>query len=152
MIFIVKTFKTLQYPFFGMFLVFVAVQWFLPLAEVPGNPCDIMTAIATKLAGPDFPQGKIFGAGTCLDTSRFQSLIAHAMDLDPRNVHGYIIGEHGDSSIPVWSSVRVGALPLLDPGQEPDETLQKIHKKVIDSAYEVGYGWVCGGLWWEILQ
>lgn len=116
---------------------------------IVSNPCDIMTAIATKLAGPDFPQGKIFGAGTCLDTSRFQTLIAHAMDLDPRNVHGYIIGEHGDSSIPVWSSVRVGALPLLEPGQEPDETLQKIHKKVIDSAYEVislkGYtNWAIG--------
>eukprot|EP00435_Cladocopium_sp_Y103_P034008 s272_g8.t1 len=116
---------------------------------IVSNPCDIMTAIATKLAGPDFPQGKIFGAGTCLDTSRFQTLIAQSMDLDPRNVHGYIIGEHGDSSIPVWSSVRVGALPLLDPGQEPDETLQKIHKKVVDSAYEVislkGYtNWAIG--------
>ncbi|CAB9518107.1 L-lactate dehydrogenase B chain (Fragment) (Partial), partial [Seminavis robusta] len=68
---------------------------------------------------------------------------------DPRNVHGYIIGEHGDSSIPVWSSVRVGALPLLDPGQEPDDTLKAIHKAVVDSAYDVinlkGYtNWAIG--------
>lgn len=56
---------------------------------------------------------------------------------DPRNVHGYIIGEHGDSSIPVWSSVRVGALPLLDPGQEADDTLKAIHKAVVDSAMDV---------------
>ncbi|OLQ04690.1 L-lactate dehydrogenase B chain [Symbiodinium microadriaticum] len=116
---------------------------------IVSNPCDIMTAIAAKLAGPDFPQGKVFGAGTCLDTSRFQTLIAQTMDLDPKNVHGYIIGEHGDSSIPVWSSVRVGALPLLEPGEEPNETLQKIHKNVVNSAYDIislkGYtNWAIG--------
>jgi len=48
---------------------------------VVSNPCDIMTAIAAKIAGPDFPQGKIFGAGTCLDSSRFQCFIASSMDL-----------------------------------------------------------------------
>lgn len=116
---------------------------------VVSNPCDIMTAIAAKLAGPTFPQGKIFGAGTCLDSSRFQTLIAESMDLSPRNVHGYIIGEHGDSSIPVWSSVRVGALPLLEPGEEPDDTLKAIHKAVVDAAYTVinlkGYtNWAIG--------
>lgn len=116
---------------------------------IVSNPCDIMTAIAAKIAGPDYPQGKIFGAGTCLDSSRFQTLIAESMDLDPKNVHGYIIGEHGDSSIPVWSSVRVGALPLLDPGQEADETLNALHKAVVDSAYDVinlkGYtNWAIG--------
>ena len=113
------------------------------------NPCDIMTAIAAKIAGPDFPQGKVFGAGTCLDSSRLQTFIAQSMDLDPRNVHGYIIGEHGDSSIPVWSSVRVGALPLLKPGQEPDEILLDIHKAVVNCAYDVinlkGYtNWAIG--------
>mmetsp|Transcript_63450 Transcript_63450/g.148622 ORF Transcript_63450/g.148622 Transcript_63450/m.148622 type:complete len:375 (-) Transcript_63450:416-1540(-) len=116
---------------------------------IVSNPCDIMTAIAAKLAGPDFPQGKVFGAGTCLDTSRFQTLIAQSMDLDPKNVHGYIIGEHGDSSIPVWSSVRVGALPLLEPGEEPNDTLKKIHKSVVNSAYDIislkGYtNWAIG--------
>ena len=48
---------------------------------IASNPCDIMTAIAAKIAGPDFPQGKIFGAGTCLDSSRFRMLIANSMDL-----------------------------------------------------------------------
>jgi L-lactate dehydrogenase len=66
---------------------------------IVSNPCDIMTAIAAKIAGPSFKQGKVFGAGTCLDSSRFQTLIASSMDLDPKNVHGYIIGEHGDSSV-----------------------------------------------------
>jgi len=48
---------------------------------IASNPCDIMTAIAAKIAGPTFPQGKIFGAGTCLDSSRFRMLIANSMDL-----------------------------------------------------------------------
>lgn len=116
---------------------------------IASNPCDIMTAIASKIAGPSFPQGKIFGTGTCLDSSRFRTIIADSMDLDPNSIHGYIIGEHGDSSIPVWSSVRVGALPLLRPGQEPCDTLQAIHKAVVDSAYDVinlkGYtNWAIG--------
>jgi len=113
------------------------------------NPCDIMTAIASKIAGPSFPQGKIFGTGTCLDSSRFQTIIATSMDLDPNSIHGYIIGEHGDSSIPVWSSVRIGAIPLLQPGQEPSDTLKAVHKTVVDSAYDVidlkGYtNWAIG--------
>ena len=71
------------------------------------------------------------------------------MDLDPNSIHGYIIGEHGDSSIPVWSSVRIGANPLLKPGEEPSETLKAVHKAVVDSAYDVinlkGYtNWAIG--------
>lgn len=113
------------------------------------NPCDIMTAVASKIAGPSFPQGKIFGTGTNLDSSRFQTLIANSMGLDPNSIHGYIIGEHGDSSIPVWSSVRIGALPLLPAGEEPDETLNAVHKAVVDAAYDVinlkGYtNWAIG--------
>ena len=59
------------------------------------NPCDIMTAVAAKIAGPSVPPGRIFGSGTCLDTSRLRSLIGNALKVDTRNVHGYIIGEHG---------------------------------------------------------
>ena len=113
------------------------------------NPCDIMTAVASKIAGPSFPQGKVFGAGTAIDSSRFQTIIANSMDLDPNSIHGYIIGEHGDSSIPVWSSVRIGAIPLLQPGEEPSDTLKAVHKAVVDSAYDVinlkGYtNWAIG--------
>lgn len=116
---------------------------------IASNPCDIMTAVASKIAGPSFPQGKIFGTGTAIDSSRFQTIIATSMDLDPSSIHGYIIGEHGDSSIPVWSSVRIGANPLLKPGEEPSETLKAVHKAVVDSAYDVinlkGYtNWAIG--------
>jgi L-lactate dehydrogenase len=116
---------------------------------IVSNPCDIMTAVAAKIAGPTVPVGRIFGSGTCLDSSRLRSLIAKSMDLDPQNIHGYVIGEHGDSSIAVWSSVRVGALPLLKEGQEPDETLKCLHQEVVNAAGDViklkGYtNWAIG--------
>jgi len=116
---------------------------------IASNPCDIMAAVASKIAGPSFPQGKIFGTGTNLDSSRFQTIIANSMGLDPNSIHGYIIGEHGDSSIPVWSSVRIGALPLLPPGEGPCDTLKAVHKSVVDAAYDVinlkGYtNWAIG--------
>lgn len=114
------------------------------------NPVDVMTAVATKIAGPSVPVGRIFGSGTCLDSSRLRSLIAKSMDLDPKNIHGYVIGEHGDSSIAVWSSVRVGGLPLLhNKDQEPDDTLKSLHQEVVHSAGDViklkGYtNWAIG--------
>ena len=71
---------------------------------VVSNPCDLMTAIAAKIAGPSIPAGRIFGSGTCLDSSRLRSLIAKKLDMDTQSVNGFVIGEHGDSSVPVWSS------------------------------------------------
>jgi L-lactate dehydrogenase len=116
---------------------------------IVSNPCDVMTAVAAKIAGPSVPVGRIFGSGTCLDSSRLRSLIAQSLDLDPKNIHGYVIGEHGDSSIAVWSSVRVGALPLLKEDEEPDETLKCLHREVVHSAGDViklkGYtNWAIG--------
>ena len=116
---------------------------------IVSNPCDVMTAIANKIAGDKVPPGRIFGSGTCLDSSRLRSLIAASMDLDPKNIHGYVIGEHGDSSIAVWSSVRIGALPLLKEDQEPDDTLKKLHQEVVTAAGQViklkGYtNWAIG--------
>jgi L-lactate dehydrogenase len=116
---------------------------------IVSNPCDIMTAVATKIAGPKVPPGRIFGSGTCLDSSRLRSLIAKSMDLDPNSIHGYVIGEHGDSSIAVWSSVRVGALPLLKEGEEPSPTLIALHREVVNAAGDVirlkGYtNWAIG--------
>eukprot|EP00545_Synedropsis_sp_CCMP1620_P009663 CAMPEP_0119004230 /NCGR_PEP_ID=MMETSP1176-20130426/1029_1 /TAXON_ID=265551 /ORGANISM="Synedropsis recta cf, Strain CCMP1620" /LENGTH=385 /DNA_ID=CAMNT_0006955915 /DNA_START=68 /DNA_END=1225 /DNA_ORIENTATION=- len=113
------------------------------------NPVDVMTAVAAKIAGPSVPVGRIFGSGTCLDSSRLRNLIAKSMDLDPKSIHGYVIGEHGDSSIAVWSSVRVGGLPLLSKDQEPDDTIKSLHQEVVDSAGDVinlkGYtNWAIG--------
>jgi L-lactate dehydrogenase len=64
---------------------------------IVSNPCDIMTAVAAKIAGPSVPAGRIFGSGTCLDSSRLQSLIAKTLDIDAQSVRGNIVGEHGDN-------------------------------------------------------
>lgn len=116
---------------------------------IVSNPCDIMTAVAAKMAGPTVPPGQIFGSGTCLDSSRLRSLIGMALNVDTRSVHGYIIGEHGDSSIPVWSGVRAGGVPLLRPGEEPSAAHSKMHEEVVQSAMDVitkkGYtNWAVG--------
>ncbi|KAL3922310.1 MAG: hypothetical protein SGILL_002274 [Bacillariaceae sp.] len=104
---------------------------------IVANPCDILTAVASKIAGPTLPAGRIFGSGTCLDSSRLRSLIAKQLNLDASAVHGHILGEHGDSSVPVWSSVRVGGVPILKAGEEPSEVLVEMHKEVVNSAYNV---------------
>jgi L-lactate dehydrogenase len=116
---------------------------------IVSNPCDIMTAVAAKIAGPSVPAGRIFGSGTCLDSSRLRSLIAKALDIDSRSVHGYIIGEHGDSSIPAWSAVRVGGIPFLKVGEEPSDIHKAMHREVVESAGDVialkGYtNWAVG--------
>jgi len=116
---------------------------------IVSNPCDIMTAVAAKIAGPTVPPGQIFGSGTCLDSSRLRSLIGMALNVDTRSVHGYIIGEHGDSSIPVWSGVRAGGIPLLKPGEEPSMAHTEMHREVVQSAMDVitkkGYtNWAVG--------
>jgi L-lactate dehydrogenase len=117
---------------------------------IVSNPCDIMTAVASKVAGPSIPAGRIFGSGTCLDSSRLQSLLAKGLGIDAQSVSGYVIGEHGDSSVAVWSSVRVGGVPILkDVTKPPSDMLNAMHREVIDSAGDVivkkGYtNWAVG--------
>ena len=127
------------------------VMQFSPDAAIciVANPCDIMTAVAAKIAGPSIPPGRIFGSGTCLDSSRLRSLIAHALDVEGGAVHGYVLGEHGDSSVPVWSSVRVAGIPLLKSGELPGEEHHAMHREVVESAGDVivrkGYtNWAVG--------
>lgn len=116
---------------------------------IVSNPCDIMTAVANKIAGSSVPAGRIFGSGTCLDSSRLQSLIAKTLNIDAQSVEGYVVGEHGDNSVALWSQVRVGGVPLLTPGEEPGDIHMSMHKAVVDSAYDViekkGYtNWAVG--------
>jgi L-lactate dehydrogenase len=116
---------------------------------VVSNPCDIMTAVAAKIAGPSIPPGRIFGSGTCLDSSRLLSLIGRTLSVEAQSVQGYVIGEHGDSSVPVWSSVRVGGVPMLQGNEEPSVIHNAMHREVVDSAADViakkGYtNWAVG--------
>lgn len=77
---------------------------------VVSNPVDILTYVTWKISG--LPRHRVLGSGTNLDTARFRFLIGEKLNIAPSSVHGYIIGEHGDSSVPLWSSTTVAGVSL----------------------------------------
>jgi L-lactate dehydrogenase len=80
---------------------------------VATNPVDVMTHLAARFAAEiGVPAGRVFGSGTTLDTARFRTLLASCCGVDPHHVHGYVIGEHGDSEVLTWSLAAIGAMPL----------------------------------------
>lgn len=119
---------------------------------IVSNPCDILTYVAWKLSG--LPKNRVIGSGTNLDSSRFRFLLAQRLNVAPTSVHGWIIGEHGDSSVPVWSGVNVAGVRLREINEHAGEASDpeewgKLHKQVVDAAYEViklkGYtSWAIG--------
>lgn len=80
------------------------------LILVVTNPVDILTYVTTKISG--WPTEKVIGSGTVLDTARFRYLIAEHVGVDARNVHGYILGEHGDTELPAWSLTTIAGMPM----------------------------------------
>ena len=76
------------------------------------NPVDILTYITLKISG--FPKNRVIGSGTVLDTARLKYLLAEHLGVDSRNVHAFIIGEHGDSELAVWSSANISGIDLKD--------------------------------------
>ncbi len=82
------------------------------LLLVASNPVDIMTYITYKLS--DFPASRVIGSGTVLDSARLRFLISQNCHVDPTNVHAYIIGEHGDTEVPVWSLANIAGLRFGD--------------------------------------
>ena len=72
---------------------------------VVANPADILTYLIQKWSG--LPASKVFGTGTALDSARFRFYLAQKLNVDIQNIHGYIIGEHGDSQVPVWSATQI---------------------------------------------
>ncbi|AEY64997.1 L-lactate dehydrogenase [Clostridium sp. BNL1100] len=74
------------------------------------NPVDILTYVTYKLSG--FPKNRVIGSGTVLDTARFKYMLGEHMGVDPRNVHAYIIGEHGDTEVPTWSLASIAGIPM----------------------------------------
>lgn len=79
------------------------------------NPVDVMTHITAQIAaGFGVPSHRIIGSGTTLDTARFRSLLGQAVGVDSTHVHAYVIGEHGDSEVLVWSLTNIGNMPLED--------------------------------------
>jgi L-lactate dehydrogenase len=81
---------------------------------VASNPVDILTYIMQELSGR--PRERVIGTGTMLDTSRFRSLLGDYYRVDPKSVHGYILGEHGDSEFAAWSTVTIGGKSPVDAG------------------------------------
>ena len=77
---------------------------------VVSNPVDILTYAILKLTG--LPEGQVIGSGTLLDSSRLRAGVAEHIGLNPKNVHGYVLGEHGDSSMVPWSLVTIGGMPM----------------------------------------
>jgi L-lactate dehydrogenase len=114
---------------------------------VVSNPVDILTHLATSYL--DLPPGRVIGLGTMLDTARFRSLIAQDLDLAPTQVKATILGEHGDTMLPVWSSATVGGMPLTEvPGCDANFQRQ-IFERTKKSGAEVisrkgGAGWAVG--------
>ncbi|MGX7394297.1 L-lactate dehydrogenase [Carnobacterium mobile] len=106
---------------------------------VATNPVDILTYATWKFSG--LPQHRIIGSGTSLDSARFRQAIAKLLEVDARNVHGYILGEHGDTEFPVWSHANVAGLQIYEwikdnPGVD-EEALVQMFFKVRDAAYDI---------------
>lgn len=80
------------------------------LLLIVSNPVDVLTYISLRLSG--MPRERVIGSGTVLDTSRFRSLLAKRMNVAVANIHAYIVGEHGDSEVPLWSSAQIGNVPI----------------------------------------
>ncbi|PWU23305.1 L-lactate dehydrogenase [Candidatus Cerribacteria bacterium 'Amazon FNV 2010 28 9'] len=90
---------------------------------IVSNPVDLLTYKANILAS--LPKGRVFGSGTMLDTARFRYHLSEMLSINPRSIHAYILGEHGDSSFPVLSSASVGGQPLTTfPSYSQDQALQ----------------------------
>ncbi len=107
---------------------------------IVANPVDILTTVAQKLSG--LPENRVFGSGTVLDTARLKSELGSHLNVDPRSVHAFIIGEHGDSEIAAWSSANVSGIPLhkfceMRGHCNHDEAIRKIAADVKNSAYEI---------------
>lgn len=107
---------------------------------VVSNPVDILTYVTLKISG--LPKERVIGSGTILDTSRFRYELGNAFGIDPRDVHAYIIGEHGDSEVPVWSLANVGGVRFKDfcplCGMDYDQKeMDQLFEKTRTAAYKI---------------
>ncbi|GFI32239.1 MAG: L-lactate dehydrogenase [Lachnospiraceae bacterium] len=118
----------------------IAKREFQGILLVVSNPVDILTYAAVKIGG--FPEQRVLGSGTVLDTARLKYALSEHLRVDSRSVHAFIIGEHGDSEIAAWSSANVSGIPVDDFCEmrghfNHEETMDRIAEKVKDSAYEI---------------
>ncbi len=107
---------------------------------IASNPVDLMTYLSLQISG--LPPSRVFGSGTILDTARFRYLLGERYTVDPRSVHAYIVGEHGDSELALWSLANIAGVRLRDfkatSGKGYDEAeLQAIFEQTRDAAYTI---------------
>lgn len=107
---------------------------------IASNPLDILSYASWKISG--LPASRVIGSGTILDTARFRSMLSHHAGVDSKSVHAYIIGEHGDSEIPVWSLANIAGMDLQDYCKEnclayDPLIFQNIFESTRDAAYEI---------------
>ena len=111
---------------------------FSGIVLIASNPVDIMTKVVQQLSG--FNPSRVIGSGTALDTARLRYLIGEYLNVSNKNVHAYIMGEHGDSSFVPWEHAYVGCkkvIDILEDAKKPLEDLNKIYIEVRDAAYEI---------------
>ncbi len=114
------------------------------------NPLDITTYVAATEF--DYPVGRLFGTGTTLETMRLKSIIGRHYHVDAADVQGYMLGEHGNSAFPAWSTVNIGGVPLagLDEFYDHEQAFdrQEIAQEVVNTAYDVvqSKGWTNTGI------
>lgn len=102
---------------------------------IVSNPVDVLTAHAAKIAG--LPHGRVIGSGTTLDSARFRVHLAEFLHVNPRSIHAYILGEHGDSSFPVLSSASIGGQALLTHPNFSAEKAEAAFQSAKSAAYKI---------------
>ena len=106
---------------------------------VATNPVDVLTYVSQAIS--DRPHERIIGTGTLLDTARVRALLGRHYGVDPRSVHAYILGEHGDTEVPIWSNATIGGQPIQGTevlGRPWDaDTMQSIFEDARDAAYRI---------------
>jgi L-lactate dehydrogenase len=100
-----------------------------PILLVVSNPVDVLTYVVQKESG--LPASRVFGSGTTLDSGRFRYLISRHCQVDVRNVHAYIIGEHGDSEVPVWSRANIAGKPFSEFCDDCPKKCKSVNREVI---------------------
>ena len=118
----------------------IAKRNFPGILLIVSNPVDILTYAAIKLSG--MPEHRVIGSGTVLDTARFKYQLGEHLSIDPRSIHAFIIGEHGDSEIAAWSSANVSGIPIHDICEmrgfyDHEDAMEEIADTVKNSAYEI---------------
>ncbi|MGN1280761.1 MAG: L-lactate dehydrogenase [Succinivibrio sp.] len=113
------------------------------------NPLDVTTYLAATRF--DWPSGKLFGTGTTLETLRFKYILSKHFNVNPQDIQGYMLGEHGNSAFPAWSTVSIGGIPLSRLSDYFENVVidrEQIHKQVVKTAYEVmdAKGWTNTGI------